>query len=131
MKKLNVVIEQGEDGFFAFVKEIDGCTSGGYTFSETKSNIQEMIQLALVEDGKLSVKYADGYDVIFKLSLESIFRQFPELNIEGLARQAGIKLSILKSITEGTRMATEDEAESINKAIQSLARRLQSIRLTR
>ncbi len=131
MKKLNVIIEQGEDGFFAFVEEIEGCTAGGFTFSETKSNILQMIRIAIEEDSTLKIKFSNGYDVIFKLSLESVFNQFPELNIEGLAKQSGLKVSVLKSITEGSRMATEDEAEAINKAIQSLASRLQSIRLTR
>ena len=36
MKKLNVVIEQGTDGFFAYVAEIDGCTAGGQLFQRRK-----------------------------------------------------------------------------------------------
>ena len=71
MKKLNVVIEQGEDAFFAYVEEIDGCTAGGYSYDEAKINIQQMIQLALTEDEALRIKYASGYDLIYKLSMES------------------------------------------------------------
>ncbi|MBK9984258.1 MAG: hypothetical protein IPP15_18115 [Saprospiraceae bacterium] len=131
MKKLNVVIEQGEDGFFAFVQEIDGCTAGGLTFLKVKSEIQRMIRLSIDTDDTLGNKYAKGYEIIFKYSLESVFSQFPELNIEVLAKQTGLKRSILKSIIDGSRMATEEEAESLNIAIQSLATRLQSLRLTR
>lgn len=131
MKKLNVIIEQGADGFFAYVAEIDGCTSGGYTYSETKSNILSMIQVALNDDGALHAKYSKGYDVQFKISLEFVFKQFPELNIEGLAKETRIKQSVLKAIKDGTRMATEEEADTINIAIQALGRRLQAVRLTR
>jgi predicted RNase H-like HicB family nuclease len=131
MKKVNVIIEQGADGFFAYVAEIDGCTAGGFTFSEVKSNILSILQIALKEDRNLDIKYAKGYDVQFKISLEFVFNQFPELNIEGLAKESGIKQSALKAIKDGNRFATEDEADAINVAIQALGRRFQSVRLTR
>ncbi|MEO6132902.1 MAG: hypothetical protein ABIQ02_13715 [Saprospiraceae bacterium] len=131
MKKLNVTIEQSEDAFFAFVNEIDGCTAGGFSFADVKTNIDRIIKLTLKEDKTLSNKYSEGYTIIYKFALESIFKQFPELNIDVFARQTGIKHSILKAIADGTRLASEEEKDSINKVIQSLATRLQSLRLTR
>ncbi len=131
MKKINAIIEQGQDGFFAYIKEIDGCTAGGYTFQETKSNIQDILRIAIQEDKELTARYSKGYNVLFSLSLETLFKQLPEVNIEVLSKQTKIKSSVLKEFAQGTRMATEEEAELINNAILSLAHKLQSIRLTR
>lgn len=131
MKKLNVTIEQGEDAFFAFVNEMDGCTAGGFSFSEVKTNIERMIKLVLKENKTLGSKYSKGYTVTYKYDLESIFEQFPELNIDAFARQTGLKHPILKAIADGSRLASEAEKDSIHKVIHSLANRLQSLRLTR
>ena len=34
METLNAIIEKGEDGYYAYVKQMDGCVAGGETYAE-------------------------------------------------------------------------------------------------
>lgn len=45
--KLNIVIEEDEDGFYAYCPELKGCQSQGDSFEEVQNNIQEAIELYL------------------------------------------------------------------------------------
>lgn len=51
MKNYNfpIVIEQDDDGFFAFCPELQGCYSQGDTHEEALKNIKDAIQLHLVD----------------------------------------------------------------------------------
>ena len=47
--RFSVVIEKDEDGYYAFVPELDGCYSQGSTYEEVYERIQDVIRLC-VED---------------------------------------------------------------------------------
>ena len=47
MRKVSVVIEQDEDGCYAWCPELKGCQSQGTTVEETLTNIREAIELYL------------------------------------------------------------------------------------
>lgn len=51
MKNYNfpIVIEQDDDGFFAFCPELQGCYSQGDTHEEALKNIKDAIQLHLAD----------------------------------------------------------------------------------
>lgn len=56
MKQYNfpVIIEQDEDGFFAFCPELQGCYTQGETYEEAVENIKDAMVLRLrdrVENG--------------------------------------------------------------------------------
>lgn len=46
-KKLSIIIEEDESGYYAFCPELKGCHSQGDTFSEAYENIKEAIDLYL------------------------------------------------------------------------------------
>ncbi len=46
-RKVSVVIEKDEYGYYAFCPELPGCQSQGETFEEIAANIQEAISLYL------------------------------------------------------------------------------------
>jgi predicted RNase H-like HicB family nuclease len=46
-RKVSVVIEQDEDGCYAWCPELKGCQSQGQTVEETLTNIREAIELFL------------------------------------------------------------------------------------
>ena len=46
-KKISVVIEKDDYGYYAFCPELDGCQSHGDTFEEALKNIKEAIELYL------------------------------------------------------------------------------------
>jgi predicted RNase H-like HicB family nuclease len=45
--KLNIVIEEDNDGFYAYCPELKGCQSQGDSLEEVQHNIQEAIELYL------------------------------------------------------------------------------------
>jgi predicted RNase H-like HicB family nuclease len=46
-KKLSIIIEEDENGFYAFCPELKGCHSQGDTYEESYNNIKEAINLYL------------------------------------------------------------------------------------
>lgn len=45
--KIEVIIEQDEDGYYAYVPEWEGCHTQGETFEEIMANIKEAVALYL------------------------------------------------------------------------------------
>jgi len=45
--RVNVIIEQDEDGYYAYAPELEGCQSQGDSLDETLANIREAIELYL------------------------------------------------------------------------------------
>lgn len=45
--KVSVVVEQDENGYYAFAPELKGCQSQGDTLDEVMSNIKEAVELYL------------------------------------------------------------------------------------
>jgi predicted RNase H-like HicB family nuclease len=45
--KLNIIIEEDEDGFYAYCPELNGCQSQGDSLEEVQTNIQEAVELYL------------------------------------------------------------------------------------
>jgi len=46
-KKLNIIIEIDEDGYYVYCPELEGCHSQGDTYEEALDNIKEAIELYL------------------------------------------------------------------------------------
>ena len=46
-KKINIVIEKDEYGYYAYCPELPGCQSQGDTFEEVTANIREAAELYL------------------------------------------------------------------------------------
>lgn len=45
--KLNIIIEEDEDGFYGYCTELKGCQSQGDTLEEVQTNITEAVELYL------------------------------------------------------------------------------------
>lgn len=45
--KLNIIIEEDVDGFYAYCPELKGCQSQGDTLEEVQNNITEAVELYL------------------------------------------------------------------------------------
>ena len=45
--KINVIIEQDEDGFYAYAPELEGCQTQGDSLDEVYANIREAVELYL------------------------------------------------------------------------------------
>lgn len=43
--KINIVIEEDNDGFYAYCPQLEGCQSQGDSLEEAKKNIHEAVEL--------------------------------------------------------------------------------------
>lgn len=130
MKTLNAITEKGQDGFYAYVLEIDGCVAGGDTYEGVKQNLEEIIDLAIEEDIKLQKKYKDGFKLRFQVSLQSVFDLLPEINISQLAKLGQLNPGLLRQYVSGNKMASEAQTRKVMLAIDKLKNKLMSISLT-
>jgi|SRR5680860_648734 len=130
MKTLNAIIERGEDGFYAFIRQIDGCVAGGKSYTEVKENLEEMIILFLEEDKNLQSKYKDGFVLKFEVSLQSVFDLLPEINISQLARLGQLNPGLLRQYVSGNKTASEAQTQKVMKAIEKLKHKLHAITIT-
>ena len=46
-KRLNIIIEKDQDGYFAYCPELEGCQTQGDSLDEITENIKEAIELYL------------------------------------------------------------------------------------
>jgi len=46
-RKISVVIERDENGYYAYAPELKGCQTQGQTLDETLANIKEAVELYL------------------------------------------------------------------------------------
>jgi predicted RNase H-like HicB family nuclease len=44
-RRINIIIEKDDHGYYAYCPELEGCHSQGDSFDETFSNIKEAIEL--------------------------------------------------------------------------------------
>jgi predicted RNase H-like HicB family nuclease len=44
-RRINIIIEKDDNGYYAYCPELDGCHSQGDSFDEAFSNIKEAIEL--------------------------------------------------------------------------------------
>ena len=130
MQILNAVIERNEDGFYAYVQQIDGCVAGGSSYGEVKENLEEMINLFIEEDPTIKRQYAKGYKIKFEVSLDSVFDLLPEVNISQLAKLGKLNPGLLRQYVSGSKKASEKQAQRVMEAIEKLATKLNSISLT-
>ena len=130
MKTLNAIIERSEEGFYAYVDQLDGCVAGGSTYAEVKENLEEMIIIFIEEDPNLKPKYADGFKLKFEVSLDSVFELLPEVNITQLAKLGKLNPGLLRQYVSGSKKASEKQAQRVMEAIDKLANKLNSISLT-
>jgi len=130
MRTLNAVIERNEDGYYAYVKQIDGSVGGGASYSEVKESLDEMIDICINEDIELQKKYGSGYKIKFEVSLQSVFDLIPEVNISQLAKLGKLNPGLLRQYLSGSKTASELQAIRVMEAIDKLANKLNSITIT-
>lgn len=46
-KRLNIIIEKDEDGYYAYCPDLEGCQTQGNSLDEVTENIKEAIELYL------------------------------------------------------------------------------------
>jgi len=125
MKK-DVIIEPTQDGYWAYIPELEGCTSFGETFEEVKKNIAEAVELHVeYSDEKIDVS---DLKFNFKMDVRYFFEHYP-VTISGIAKYSGINRSLLNQYSKGIKFPSEKQARRIQESIRNIGKELVAIRL--
>ncbi|MCH4182053.1 MAG: pilus assembly protein HicB [Prevotella sp.] len=129
MKKVRVTVEKASDGNFwcRTEEEINDTflTSEGATVEEAKKDLldcYEEARLDAEEEGKEFKKVEFEY----KYDLQSFFNYFSFLNINEIARRAGVNPSLMRQYKGGFKNAGEKTYERLSKCINDIKRELQA-----
>ena len=130
--KTTALIEKGKDGTFSiYTPDIDATIIGlGDTVAEAKADfansVNELKQISK-EEGVF-----DGLEDItfdFKYDTASVFNEFDCINITKFAKRAGIYPSSLRQHAQKLTYISENQANKIESALNSLGDELKAISL--
>ena len=130
MKTLTAIIERNEDAFFAYILEIEGCVSGGVSYEEVKSNLEQMVNEFIAEDEGISDEIKKGYKIKYEVDLESVFNLIPEVNITQLAKLIKMNPGLLRQYVSGSKKASEKQTNKVMQGIKLLTEKLKSLQIT-
>ncbi len=129
-QKLLVIIEPTKDGLWAYIPELQGCTSFGENFNEIKANIKEAIDLhitGMIEDGENVTEINNlKSDIVYKFDLSTFFSEFP-ITITGVAKKAGINRSLLNQYIDGKKKLSLNQTQKIQNAIRDIGNEISKV----
>lgn len=131
MKRLEAIIERGNDGGFAiYSPTVDGLFGSALTEDEAKADfLSVMDEQAEFYEEKKGVKpsWANA-DVDFRYDLSGFFMAFPFINVSEFARCIGINPSLMRKYKQGLASASQAQRDNIQKELNALTQRLNLVK---
>ena len=128
-RKITVTVEKASDGNFwcRTEDEINDTflTSQGTTVEEAKKDLLDCYEEARMDAEKNGKKFED-VEFEYKYDLQSFFNYFSFLNINEIARRAGINSSLMRQYNGGFKKAGEKTYERLTKCIDDIKKELQT-----
>lgn len=131
MKKVHVIIEKNEDGFWAHSSNVPAINGYGETVSECKKNVFEGIEVAKTLGGKFNFNYKDGeYEVIFKFDVPSLLDNYKGIITNaGFERLTGINQKQMHHYATGLKKPRAAQVKKIEEGLHTLGKELLAIEL--
>lgn len=131
MKKVNVLIEKNEDGFWAHSTNVPAINGHGETVEECKANLFEGIEVAKTLGGKYNFNYKEGeYEVIFNFDTQSLLENYKGiLSLAGFHRLTGINPTLMQHYASGLKKPGAKQRKKITEGLHKLAHELLAIEL--
>ncbi|MEO6522253.1 MAG: helix-turn-helix transcriptional regulator [Mucilaginibacter sp.] len=127
MKKVDFIIEKGQDGYGAYREEAGGLVSTmGDTVSEIRTNIVEAYNMYASEAGKSEIT-TDQIEL--KYDLPSFFEFYREINASALGKRIGMHKSLLSEYINGGKKPSDNQVKRILTGIKELGRELSELEL--
>lgn len=131
MKKILVLIERNEDGFWAHSTNVPAVNGYGETVEACKANVFEGIEVAKDLGGKYNFNYKEGdYEVVFNFDIQSLLENYKGvLSLAGLHRLTGINPTLIQHYSTGLKKPSEKQRKKIQEGLHKLANELIAIEL--
>ena len=123
MKKLTLIIEKADHGFF-----------GRITYNENLIAEEANTLIKLEDNIKKAIKKYHGLKVDeiqfeHKYDLSALFEKFDYLKISNVAEIAGINASLLRQYVIGNKQASASQAKKIENTIHKIGKELLQIQV--
>jgi len=131
MKKIKIVIEKNEDGFWAYAENEAGITGGGKTVHACKQDILDCIEtLKLFNQQNRPTFLSHPYQLVYRFDSESLLAYYKGIFTNAaLARITGIHQKQLQHYASGFRKPRKIQMKKIQSALHQLGNELMTIEL--
>ena len=121
MKKLTIIIEQNEDGYWGQVKEHPNVFTQGTSITELRNNAKEALELYLEGSGEPLIKNPK-FEVV--IDLQEFFKINNYINVTKLAERTGMNTSLLRQYSKGIKFPSVEQVKRIEKTIKEIGAEL-------
>lgn len=131
MKKIKVLIEKNQDGFWGHAINVPSVNGYGETVEECKANVFEGIEVAKTLEGKNKFPFTDGeYEVVFNFDVQSLLENYKGiLTNAGFERLTGINQKQIHHYASGLKKPRPAQRKKIQEGLHKLAEELKAIEL--
>lgn len=120
MKKLTIIVEQNQDGYWGQIKEYPNVFTSGETLTELLSNAQEAMDLYF-EDSDKPLKTL-RFELV--VDLQEFFAINDYINITKLAKRAGMNTSLLRQYAKGIKYPSLEQVAKIENTLKEIGSEL-------
>lgn len=131
MKKILIIVERGNDGFYSVYSpntEFTVLNGQGATvenaISDMKQALQEIIESYNESDEELPAELSGNIEFEYKYDVASLFNHFDEINLSSFARKIGMNGSLLRKYKNGLAFASEKQCRKIEVGLHRLGESL-------
>ena len=131
MKKIKVIIEKNDDGYWGHSTNIANVVGYGETLDACKINILESIELAKELEGNNKFPYADGeYELVYNFDLVSLLENYKGiLSNVAFEKITGINQKQMHHYATGLKKPRAEQRKKIEQGLHKLGQELLAIEL--
>jgi predicted RNase H-like HicB family nuclease len=121
MKKLTIIVEQNEDGYWGQIKEYPNVFTGGVTLTELMSNAREAMDLYFEGSEEAPIRNLK-FEIVVDLQEFFLINDF--INITKLAERTGMNTSLLRQYAKGLKFPSLEQVARIEKTLKEIGAEL-------
>jgi len=131
MKKIRVIIEKNDGGYWAYAENKKGITGGGNSVQKCKQDVLDCIETMKSFDAKNRPLFLDkDYQLVYKFDTESLLNYYKDIftNV-AFEKLTGINQKQIQHYVTGLKKLRTAQSKKIEKALHTLGEELMAVEL--
>ena len=120
MKKIKLIIEKNEEGYWGQLDKVPSVFCSGQTIEELISNSEEALELYYETISQNKEKY----HLELVMDIQEFFKVNEYINITSLAKRIGMNSSLLRQYSKGIKYPSMNQVAKIEEAIRQIGKEL-------
>jgi len=135
MNKVLVILEKvSDEGYSAYLPDLPGCISTGYSLTHIKESIQDAVNFHIegMKEEHLEIPeiFTREFEFTYKMDIASLFDWFSGvLTKSGISRLTGMNQSLISQYASGIKRPSSKQTRKIENALHRLGQELLEIEL--